>query len=133
MIKFSLYREIPDQLGRRVPIEELYEMIDKKGIVKIYGYYQIYINKNTGERYTLDSSPDSDTFSSREAIDSFIYGIEGSRRSSQYTRVVCFLRKSRIQELKKENVMIPRDKIDFLRMKGLIKDETSKYYTEIYD
>ena len=133
MIKFTLYRKIQDPFGRQVQIEELFQRIDRGEKIKIYGYYQAYMNKETGERYTHTlRTPDSDTFDNKESIENFIYGSE-KRRGRKYNRVLCFLRKEWIKELEATKIMVSQTRINSMKSKGLIVEETSDYYTEIYD
>ena len=133
MIKFSFYRFIPDPLGRFVPIEELFEIIDRGGKIKVYGYYSVYVNKETDEKILESINfPYLETLENRESIENFIYGAE-KRRGEKYNRVVCFLRKEWINELEKSKIMVSPTRFSLLKSKGLIVEETSEYYTEVYD
>jgi hypothetical protein len=133
MIKFALYRKIQDPFGRRVPIEELFQRIDRGETIKVYEYYQVYINKETGERYTHTlRSPDFEFLDDKESIESFIYGPD-KRKGGKYNRVIVFLEKEWIRELETTKAMISQTRINVMKSKGLIVEETSDYYTEIYD
>ena len=133
MIKFALYRRSQDPLGRQVPIEELFQRIDRGEEIKVYGYYQVYINKETGERYIpAFDDPMSESLGNRRSIENLIYGTY-KRRGSKYNRVLVFLRKEWIRELETTKIMIPQTRINSMRTRGLIVEETSDYYTEIYD